>query len=52
MSPRIADPADNHFLDLVEWRERRSAESAFGRLCVLANRVRHALPVGRLTRRF
>lgn len=51
MSQRIADLTDNPFLDLVEWRERRSAESAFGRLQVLANRVRHALPVGRLERR-
>ena len=45
MNPRIPDPTDNPFLDLAEWRERRSAESAFGRLEVLANRVRHALPV-------
>lgn len=45
MSPRIDDPTDNPLLDLAEWREHRSAESAFGRLQVLANRVRHALPV-------
>lgn len=45
MNPLITDPTDNPFLDLMEWRQRRSAEGVLGRLAVLANRVRHALPV-------
>lgn len=52
MSPRIPNPTDNPFLDLAEWRQRRSAESALGRLEVFANRVRHSRLFWRLTRRF
>lgn len=46
-------PADtDDFFDLMEWRERKSAEGALGRLRVLTNRVRHASPFWRLTHRF
>ncbi|MEV0690463.1 hypothetical protein [Streptomyces sp. NPDC050388] len=42
---------ENHFLDLMEWRQRRSAEGALGRLQVFANRVRHGMPIWRLKQR-